>query len=587
MNSFPARFLCCGLVLLILLGATAASAQDVYQTQLRPMVQQYCGACHGGIGGRGARGGVSFGMRGADGSFVRDFALWQQVMAAIEDRSMPPPNTPRVNLAEPDRQRMIRLIEQCLRDINLSGLPPDPGPAHLRYLTKYEYASAVRDLLGVSRIPQEKLPDDVTYTNMNAPTGPGARFLLSRYLDVTEDVLAAAPRERVVTIEPTATLPPREAAKQTLKDFQIQAFRRPVSDEDMDRVMKLYDQLDSLKTPYEQTIRNTLAGVFSSPKFLTHVEQPNRGDAPQRIDPYDLASRLSFFIWSSVPDEQLLRLAGDGTLADPAVIEQQVRRMLADPRARRLAENFGLRWLGVREPRARTAPPATNPAGAAPTTQPQPDAMRQQLLVFLDDILRQDKTLLALVDDDQGGVLTQPAILVATAAGERTSPPRRGKWVLQTLLGELTPRGPDASCMIPSSGKGPQGPPLYAMLAANRQNADCVMCHQRLDPPGMALEGFDALGRQRAADADVTSLKQTVLDRKDDLARTLVEKMLAYALGRALEPCDRPTIDQICKMLPETNYRSSALIVGIAQSYPFNFRRPVQARTNGGPARGN
>jgi hypothetical protein len=423
--------------------------------------------------------------------------------------------------------------------------------------------------LGITGVAADRIPE-VVYPNGNAPTGVSARFLLARYQSLAEEVLATAPRERIVTIEPTASLTRREAAQQTLKDLQTRAFRRPVTDEDMDRIMKRFDEFETAGEPYENVLRNTMSAILASPKFLTHAEQPLRGDGPPRVDPYDLASRLSYFIWSSVPDEPLLRSAENGSLAKPEVMEQQVRRMLADPRARALVEAFGLQWLGV--DRIKVKP--SSATAATGLTQRQLDSMREGAVVFLAEVLLKDKGLLSLVDDDQGGVLALPAVNAATAAGDRTSPPRRGKWVLQTLLGELAPRGPNDSCAIPRpGGTSDEGEVLYAQLAKNRQNANCALCHERLDPIGLALEQFDAIGRKRALTTDVMSVKQTVLAQKDKLARTLVERMLSYALGRPIEPWDRPAVDQICKRLAEENYRSSALILGIAQCFPFNFRR--------------
>src|SRR5262249_29248000 len=150
--------------------------------------------------------------------------------------------------------KMVRMIYDCLQKADLSAYPPDPGTAPLRYLTRYEYANAIRDLLGVSGLPEEKLPGEASYPNMNAPTGTSARFLVSRYLNVAEDILATAPRDRVVTIEPTEALPKRQAAQRTLKDVQTRAFRRPATEEDMDRIMKLFDQVQSLNLSYEESM---------------------------------------------------------------------------------------------------------------------------------------------------------------------------------------------------------------------------------------------------------------------------------------------------------------------------------------------
>lgn len=552
-----------------------SAAQSTYETELQPLIQQYCGSCHVG---RSGRGGVNFSSRGAGGDFAKDPAFWYRSINALENRSMPE-NAQRLNFTEVKRQELIQLIRRQLRNPDLSKSPKDPGLAPLRMLTQYEYASAMRDLLGVTDLPLNKLPGD---SGSLIPSRPGetpgiSTSLLSRYMDVAEDVLDALPRERIVTVEPSETITRKDAARQILVPIQSRAFRRPSSQEDTDRLMSLFDRIEELGKPFDETLKITLTGVLASPKFLSHLEQPNRDKMPQPIDQIDLAARLSFFIWSSLPDEPLLQLASAKQLADPLILEQQVRRMLADPKAHALADNFGVQWLGIGRLRSAGSPTtrsATQPGAASLTTE-QTVAMLNQAVKLIDPIFREDKSLLALLDPD-GGVLSLGAVHVSTAAGVRTSPPRRGKWVLETLLGESVSPGFYNSCRIQKDQPGPDSATLPTTLETARNQPDCAVCHERIDPPGLVLERFDTLGRARDQDADLASLSRSLLEKKDQFARNLAERMLAFALGRAVEPCDQPAIAEICEKLAREDYRSSVLILEIARSYPFNYRRPVE-----------
>lgn len=563
-----------GSLWMLLAWPAASLAQSTYEKQLQPLLQQYCGSCHMG---RSGRGGVNFSTRGADGDFAKDPAFWYRSINALENRSMPE-NAQRLNFTEVKRQELIQLIRRQLRNPDLAKLAKDPGPAPLRMLTQYEYASAMRDLLGVTDLPLSRLPGDSGSLIPRAPgEAPGiSTSLLSRYMDVAEEVLDALPRERIVTIEPSEKITRSQAARQILVPIQTRAFRRPASQEDTDRLMNLFGRIEELGKPFDETLKITLTGVLASPKFLSHIEQPNRDKTPQPIDQVDLAARLSFFIWSSLPDEPLLRLAESKQLADPAIFEQQVRRMLADPKAHALADNFAVQWLGIGRLRSGSSPTtrsATQPA--ASLTPEQSAALVGQAVQLIDPVFREDLSLLSLLEKD-GGILSLGAVHVTTAAGPRTSPPRRGKWVLETLLGESVSPGLYSTCCIQKDQPGPDPAALRAALEAARSQAECAVCHDRIDPPGLLLERFDALGRVRDAAVDIAPLRGSLLAKKNEFTRNLVERMLAFALGRAIEPCDQPSVAEICQRLGANDYRSSVLILEIAKSYPFNYRRPVE-----------
>ncbi len=597
--------------------ARAQLAAPSHQDEAVTLIRQYCWNCHGD---RTSRGGINFTSRVSADGIALDPVFWRRVLRVIEDRSMPE-DAERKKFTEVERQHLVLGIRQSLRNPDLSRLAPEPGPVQLRRLTQYEYASTIRDLLGVTS-KSDKLPADDGGRGLDPDVANMglSPFVLNSYLNVAQDALDRAPRDRVVLAEPSGKLSGREAARKVLQVLLPRAYRRPVEAEDLEHSLKLFDLVDGVGRPYEDTLKITLSGVLASPRFLLHIERPQVGEGPQRVDDYNLASRLSFFIWSSMPDEELLRLASQGRLADDKVVAQQVRRMLRDPKAKALAENFGLQWLGLRRLRQ---PVRFQQPSAVDTAQPLRAAMQDEAVLFLDSILRDNSSLLTLFDanytyvnedlarhyglkgvkgpqlrrvavppERSGGVLTLGGVQVVTAVGARTSPVLRGKWVTEVLLGEPASPGFYESCRISRDDNAPQGAGLRARLEANRQDASCAICHDRFDPPGLALENFDNLGRWRTAVADQpidntarlaggatisgpAGLKQALLATgKEVLIRNLTERMLAFALGRELEPTDQPVVRQICDALAKDNFRASTLVAEITRSLPFTHRRP-------------
>ncbi len=598
-----------------------------HQAEAGAMIRQYCWNCHGD---RSSRGGINFTTRIGDDGLAADPAFWRRVLRTLEDRSMPE-DADRKKFTEVERQQLVLGIRQSLRNPDLAKLTPDPGSVQLRRLTQYEYACTLRDLFGVDA-KSDSLPADDGGRGLDPDVANMglSPFVMNSYLNVAEDALDRAPRNRIVLAEPSDPadkVSRRAAAKKILEVILPRAFRRPVSADDLEHSLKLFDLVDGVGRSYDESIKLTLSGVLASPRFLLHVELPRTGDGPQRVEDYNLASRLSYFIWSSLPDEELLRLASQGKLADDKVVAQQVRRMLRDPKARALSENFGLQWLGLQ--RLKLPVRSTTTPGPADEALALRAEMHEEAVLFLDSILRSNTSLFTLFDanytfvdetlarnyglkpvkgtqfrrvstppERSGGVLTlggvQVITAISTATSARTSPVRRGRWVTEALLGEPASPGFYDSCRISRDDKAPQGPVLRAKLDDNRHDATCAICHDRFDPAGFALENFDALGRWRTevagqpidasarfpggpAFSGPAGLKQVVLADKALLVRNLTERMLAFALGRDLEITDRPVVKQICDALAKDNYRASTLVYEITRSLPFTHRRPEKA----------
>nr|MBA2355245.1 DUF1592 domain-containing protein [Acidobacteriota bacterium] len=408
------------------------------------------------------------------------------------------------------------------------------------------------------------------------------------------------------------------SARQILSSLMRRAYRRPVTEADLRGPLKLYRTARS-DGDFDAGIELALAGVLVSPEFLFRVERDPPGlpaSTPYRISDLALASRLSFFLWSSIPDDQLLDAAVAGTLRQPAVLERQVRRMLADDRSRALVTNFASQWLHLRNLDAITPDMRLFPD----FDDNLRDAFRQETERFVDSILREDRSALDLLsanytflnerlarhygiphvygsrfrrvtlgeDSGRGGLLRQGSMLTVTSYATRTSPVLRGKWVLDNLLGVPPPPPPPN---VPTLKDNTVDGSLSGRrrLAEHRQNKVCARCHNVIDPVGLSLETFDAVGRRRRVEdgvpidasgglpdgsrfEDVGGLEAALLARPELFVGTLTEKLLTYASGRGVESFDAPAVRAIVRDARVDNFRMSSIVLGVVQSQPFQMR---------------
>ncbi len=408
--------------------------------------------------------------------------------------------------------------------------------------------------------------------------------------------------------------PPREAAREIVARFADGAFRRPSRPEEVERLMKLYDKAEAEGERFEDRVRLALQGVLIWPDFLFRVELDPPGLAPGASYPigeYELASRLSYFLWSSMPDAELFDLAARKKLRENLV--GQVRRMLADPRSDAFVRNFSGQWLTTRK----LAYVAPDPKEFPGFDDELRSAMTRETELFFEAILRENRSILDLLDADfsfvngrlakhygiegvsgpefrrvklppnRGGVLTQASILTLTSNPTRTSPVKRGKWVLDQILGTPPPPPPPDVPSLPDE-KQLTGS-LRKVMEQHRENAVCASCHKRMDPIGFAFENYDAIGAWRDKDGDTAvdpsgvlpggrsfqgpgELKAILRSKKDQFSRCLVEQVLTYALGRGLEYYDRCAVDEILDALRKDEDRFATLIVQVAKSGPFMMR---------------
>ena len=427
-------------------------------------------------------------------------------------------------------------------------------------------------------------------------------------------------RRRLFVCRPDHPTDELACARQIMATVARRAYRRPVTEADLQVLLGFYEA-GRRDGSFEDGVGRALQRVLVSPEFLFRIERDVPGDAPgevRSLGNLELASRLSFFLWSSIPDDALLEVAADGRLGDADVLHAQVRRMLRDPRSQALVSNFGGQWLYLR-----------NLAGTAPDPIQFPNfddnlrqAMQRETELFFERVIREDRSALefltsrttflnerlarhygiprvygshfrpvTLTDRNRAGVLGHASLLTATSYANRTSPVTRGKWILENIIGAPPPPAPPDVPELEDESADGQVLSMRERMEQHRKNPSCAVCHAQMDPLGLALENFDAVGRWRAlseaaAPIDASGILpdgtrfdgpqglRTVLEsRAEEFVTTLTEKLLTYAVGRGMELADAPVVRQIVRDAARDDYRFSSLILGVVDSKPFRMRR--------------
>ena len=485
----------------------------------------------------------------------------------------------------------------------------------------------------------ERQPYDAHFNMNRHPRLTPAVYTISITGPFEAGVVGNTPsRQRIFVCRPSTSLRPGPAArsdeaacaKRIVSTTARRAYRRPVADRDIAVPLELFDQART-ENGFDAGIEVALRAILTSPEFLFRIERDSSGagaGTSYRISDLELASRLSFFLWSSIPDDRLLDAAERGRLHEPAVLEAEVRRMLGDPRADALTTNFASQWLYLR-----------NLAAAVPNLRLYPDfddnlrqAFRRETELFFQSIVQDDRSVLELLDADytflnerlarhyeianvygdrfrrvalpkeseRRGLLGHGSILTVTSHSTRTSPVRRGKWILENILGTPPPPPPANVPPLKENGSGSGARTMRELMAEHRSNAVCAACHRSIDPLGLALENFDAVGRWRTRGEDGTSvdasgsmpggqtfdgvagLRQALLAHPDVFVDTLAEKLLTYGLGRGVTYGDAPAVREIRRQTAREGYRFSALVGAIVRSAPFQMRRAGETARNTG-----
>ncbi len=511
-----------------------------------------------------------------------------------------------------------------------------------RRLTRTEYTNALRDLIGFTLPELQEVPSDGA-GGEGFDTAGDALFTstihVERYLanadrmielalpdslpkvasteDGVPDAVQVAFRNQVLIESPSDKINDVEAAKKIIERWARRAWRRPVRGEEVERLLQLFQTVRQNGGTFVTAIREPLKAVLVSPHFLFVVEPEPGPGGIQPLTPHQLATRLALFLWASVPDDRLLELADQNQLRDEAILRGEVQRMLRDPRARGLAESFGMQWLGLSQMLNTIKPdPMVFPEFNGELARDLHEEAIRQLMY----VLCENRSINELIDADyvwvnerlarhygltmpadsgwqkqslenrnRGGVITLGAVLASTAYPRRTSPVLRGRWILEEVLGSQVPPPPPNVPPLEEVSSNATAQSLRERLEIHRTKADCAGCHNRMDPLGFGLENFDALGRWRTTDAGLTvdasgklpsgesfqspaELKQVLLKRQGEFHGHFVRKLVGYALGRNLNKFDGCVIEDCLKQLSAHEFRTGIVFEQIALSFPFQHR---------------
>ncbi|MBV8880843.1 MAG: DUF1592 domain-containing protein [Planctomycetaceae bacterium] len=534
----------------------------------------------------------------------------------------------------------IRLNGEAVGEVKVTAVPPSPGlyTVTCKLLPGSASLSVVTANPYVEAAPAPKAPPPAPAK----PATPGAkpepppppppadkpapRVLV---LDSVEVVGPPAARQsplqkKIFVAVPGKDLSPRDAAKKIAESFGRRAFRRPPSAGEIDALLKVFDLADSKRAAFSESVRLMIKAALVSPSFLYLTPDDGTASGPEgsvaALGDHQLASRLSYLFWSTMPDDELAGLADAGKLKDPSVIASQVRRLIADPRSKALFEGFGAAWLGIDRLGELEVDEKKFPLLAKPVRK----AMLEEASLLFDTILKGNQSILefidasytfmnelnakiygmdatvkgpkmirvALTDRNRGGILTLPGVLAVTSLPNRTSPVKRGRWVLEQVLGQTPPAPPaDVPSLEKQDAAATSKLNLRQRMERHRTNPACFGCHQTIDPIGFGLENFDVAGKWREVDdtgvavdtkgelpggiafSGPAELKKIVSDRKDEFCRNLVKRVLAYTLCRSLSGYDEVVADEIADDVIKDGYKFQTIWVKVATSYPFLNRR--------------
>ena len=597
----------------------AIGDQEFGHTEALEFLTTHCRSCHQG---EEPAAGFRTGALAVGSSFRTEPQTWSLVSARVSNHEMPPTGAPQPVLA--DRTRFVQWIRETWhREACSAGLVPPAAP--VRRLNRDEFSATVRDLLDIQVDVSAMLPVD-------GPGGEGfdnaaetlfvSPLLAEKYLEAASFITDAAAkefksRERIFVARPGPERSEQEAAREILARFLPRAFRRPVDSGTVERYVRLVRRASRGGLPFEPAVMFALRSALVSPSFLFHVRET--ADDPV-LRQYAIASRFSYFLWGSMPDELLFDVAAAGRMDDPAVLARLVPRMLRDPRSLEFYTRFTQQWLRTRLLETGGGPDAELFPEYAADAELRGD-IRLQPVFFVREILRENRPLLDLIDSsgtiltrrliehmeldvkkeqdrnnpnwmdlpegsERGGLLSMPAIAAVTSHPHRTSPVLRGVWILDSLLGTPPPPPPPDVPPLDESDAIATPMTVRERTEAHSSVQRCAGCHERIDPLGFALDVYDVLGRRRdlgggpASESSVelpdgtsvegpADLKRSLLSRKPQFLRNLARRMLGYALGRGLTIADECAVASIVESVERDDYQSWTLIREVVRSAPF------------------
>lgn len=635
-----------GVALFFCVVLTRVFSQDSisYERDIRPLMAKKCFECHNT---GNTKGGVNLDNYKEQARVIKDGQLWLKVLDQIKTRQMPPKTEQR--LSEADYNHLVNAINSILQT---SLRQKSPGHIVIRRLGHSEYQYTIQDLLHVNFDARNYFPSDGSGGGGFDNQGSALFFTplkLERYYDAASEIIDTVYRNKSIwkRVVPVAynqnwwqrfrnwikslifddyeeVNPPELAAKKVIYPFATKAYRRFLKEGEKAKLISLfrevYDQNDSLDIPrrFDEGIAQTFKAILVSPNFLYRVEEEPERAGSYPVSNFELATRLSYFLWSSMPDQELFDLAYMGKLQDTLVLEAQVKRMLRNPKAKRFAENFSTQWLGITK--LMDDQPLLDPEKYPGFDTEVRKALYRETIEYFYHVLTESKNLMDLIksnytfltkdladyygipgvsgkefhkvtltDSARGGVLGMGSVLATTSFATRTSPVLRGKWVMEQLLGISPPPPPPVVAELTEDEKTHHELGLRKILELHRSKPDCQSCHEKMDPLGLGLENFDPGGRWRTSYGQVridpsgvtedgktfqgpVELKQILMTEKEKIARNLSSKMLSYALGRSLLFTDEPALRTLDNCLLENNFNPEPFLIELVKSYPFRMK---------------
>ena len=602
--------------------------QPDFEEHILPILQSLCSDCHAD----GAEeGGIAFDAAESVEALLADQKLWGKVWENVQAEMMPPADMPQPTEAE--RRTLSRWIGQTVFQLDPDS--PDPGRVTIRRLNRVEYRYSVLDLLGIDFPVGDHFPaDDTGYgfdTIADVLTVPPT--LMDKYFVAAERIsgelleqslLPQSDRsdiyERIFgTNEPSDRAKQFQQAREIVEQIATHAYRSPIDKATLEKLLDIAKpSFDKGEATYQELVCRAIEAVLVSPRFIYRAEFLPESDDPQCVHPLDefaLASRLSYFLWSSLPDDELFDLAAEGRLRKE--LRAQVERMLQNEKSSRFVENFVGQWLQTR---------AVEGIARADKLHLKirhvRSDMRDETHAFFTHILREDRDVIELVaadysfltedlakfygvpdvrgsepqfvkfakDSPRGGILTHASVLMVTSNPDRTSPVKRGQFILDNILGSPAAMPPPNTPSLEASQEEEGRLGLLAQLARHRADPACATCHDRMDPLGLGLENFDAIGRWREESegepidassqlasgeqfSGIRELREILSKKRRLFYRCLTKKLMTYALGRGIEYTDTPAIESIVETMLVKEGRFSTLLIGIVESPQFQMRR--------------
>tara|TARA_R110002096_G_scaffold10562_11_gene40506 strand:- start:2908 stop:4875 length:1968 start_codon:yes stop_codon:yes gene_type:complete len=634
----------------------ASIAQEAldYTTDIIPVLDKNCYSCHNT---GNPKGGVNLKIYEEEGRVIKDGQFWLKVLDQIKSKEMPPSSKPELNDNE------YHTLLDGINGILIKSLEKrTPGKVIIRRLSHTEYHYTVLDLTGVSFNAMNRFPADGSGGGGFDNQGGSLFFTplkMERYYDAAEEIVTSlyedlekwsdlVPEsyhqniwERFINwLMPKISSnfkplnPPEKAAEKVLFPFASKAYRRLLKSEEKEKFIDLFNTVyySLPEEPNPQKFNKSIAEVFKailiSPSFLYKMEEEPLGPAPIALGDFELATRLSYFLWSSMPDDELFDLAMKGKLQAPGEIENQVKRMLNDPKSERFSESFVSQWLGINKLKDDNAPLAD--LVRFPEFTPSiREAMFKETTSFFHYVMTESKNFLDLINsnyaflneeladyygiegvkgDDfkkvmlannsRGGFLGLGSVQAVTSLPTRTSPVLRGKWVLEEILGTSPPPPPPDVAELPEDESLHEDLGLKALLERHREDPACQSCHEKMDPLGLGLENFGADGKWRESYGNTpidptgvlasgetfagpAELKALLMKEKEKFARNISKKTLSYAIGRGTTFTDEIAIRELSDSLIENDFNPDQFVTALVQSYPFRMKiKDFQKRVN-------